>query len=1722
MILKKLKIFIFILVFSIIKVYSEGEEEPATPQENDSVTQVPLQSCTPSTSTTNNNNSGRRRESTDSTTFTSGKYCIDGSVIKIITNNGVAGSTKFGKSGPTGNFFFDANMNLMTSGDDNTNIGSIYSCDSSGCTLVSSSENNDKTYFNSKATSMSCVYSKGGKCQKGESNKSYFDSYTNKVIICSNNKCTLSSSSGYYINYGISDNDNKITNLVTCNNNSCSTEDLSKSTSESGGSGGGSTGSGSGENTRRSEGRRKRENKYESSKFYINSGPDKSSKPIIYFGADSKLKTISGEISGVFLDTGTLTSPSSEYTSNVIVCSSSNKCTSVKYESGIFLNAAKKHKGIKDENEAQLIECSATGCKSITIESEEEGSSGSGDQSSNLYYLDGLTKKLIQCSGTTSVECSLYDKSTSGKYYLDYSTESSSEECPGEFCSLNVISCNSSSHCSSTLISTDSQFIDGDTDENIIICASFGTDFFCTNAKAENLTYYYINSGNKGDRPLLYCGEDDKTKSCVATKASTLGYYMTDNSNTIAETYKQDYNGYLISCSSTTKCELSTDKANDGFYVNAGVSVTNKPLIFYESENSHMEEVDPEEKDTYYLDSSSLVAGSYLNLIYCSTIKSCVSIEPSDGYYYNEGPDDGADEIIIKCDKAGCNVDESVQYCSPNEETILSPGNYCFQRVSDTGKDINLVVKEFIVNSEGIDATNQNNITYTSSGTIFKYVSVTAGNFPGITNSISTLFEIRPRSITRVISDSIYIINSKNEQVKPLTGSINIEKTSSYSMYMCSSSTQLCVKSQECKPGLYFFDELNKIGYQCNGLDISPISEAGFYVDSSYNVKKSITPSVMKCQDNGYCERYTPKNTYFVNAGYDNTTKPLIYCSSSSCRTQEAAIGYYIAEFGQSGVIVCTSSTLCKISSLRYNYYINSGADKATKPIIACNKSVNCKTKKAYIGYYLVQENNSLLINCKMATTCQVEEGALGYYFNAVNYEASSDNETIIKCYTSTYTNDVICVTEKKNKGFYLSGSNNNILVNCMDSRCKTTVVENGIFRSAATIKTSVKYISTHGRDSGENGDEVIDRVGRFEVDDDTISKESNVMLRHLVENQAVETKKAKDQLVKRANKKNEEPVSTLIICNGGVCNELTAEELNFIPVCTYSNDLCYIDNSNLAVTSQNKIITSVFAGDYCTDSSRSTIYFATETIVEYNDVISGVLSSSKSTNKNCIKASAQYSSNLFTVGNSIFKVNDGLVMEIYDTGYYFIDISKNILVHGTEIKDYNSSNVLLYKCDGKSCRVMDKPTSDTYYTDVSKRIIKYSYEENKYSYINKKENICMFADNKCTPKYDIEENEFCVTAEGNIVVAGEKIKSRETGKCFMSTSITENALAYSFNSVLYFLNSNAAKQVVTSGYYFADNNKYYNVEYKAFNTTTAGITLYGCITKNCQIYEPEPNVYYFDMLTNYLIQKKDKFWISPNEVGYIYTSVSPEEKYIYTYTLSENNELLLKKTNEDGWYYTIDNKMYQCNTAAKTCTEIQDSGYIFTKSNEIYYCVVDSEGEETECFKKTCTIGQIYYVKDNYYKCAAGSKMELIRSRHCDHDEVVIINFPLIYSEDFPENVYTTINNIAKNNHHLPTQKVTRDSLETVQGVFTNCTYNLYDDYANYDQICMENYVKLNVDNEPDICSVKLLGYTFCTVEDGDNPDKCNPSSALKREYLSLWHIIKLIASIVIILIIF
>ncbi|OUM69833.1 hypothetical protein PIROE2DRAFT_2266, partial [Piromyces sp. E2] len=163
------------------------------------------------------------------------------------------------------------------------------------------------------------------------------------------------------------------------------------------------------------------------------------------------------------------------------------------------------------------------------------------------------------------------------------------------------------------------------------------------------------------------------------------------------------------------------------------------------------------------------------------------------------------------------------------------------------------------------------------------------------------------------------------------------------------------------------------------------------------------------------------------------------------------------------------------------------------------------------------------------------------------------------------------------------------------------------------------------------------------------------------------------------------------------------------------------------------------------------------------------------------------------------------------------------------------------------------------------------------------------------------------------------------------------------------------------------------------------------------------------------------------------------------------------------------------------------------------YYCVHDSEElEPTECTKQACVSGQYYYIDEAYYRCESSATLVPVMSRYCSYNDNVIINFPMALTEEFPDKIKQAMEGIEKNNNSTAVvSRRGKNYLESVSGIFTNCTYNVEETKSTFDLVCVNNYVA--VDEETDdvkICSMEQFGYVEC-IEDEENPEKCNVSGS-------------------------
>ncbi|ORX36986.1 hypothetical protein BCR32DRAFT_288590, partial [Anaeromyces robustus] len=826
--------------------------------------------------------------------------------------------------------------------------------------------------------------------------------------------------------------------------------------------------------------------------------------------------------------------------------------------------------------------------------------------------------------------------------------------------------------------------------------------------------------------------------------------------------------------------------------------------------------------------------------------------------------------------------------------------------------------------------------------------------------------------------------------------------------------------------------------------------------------------------------------SYFENSGYDSATNSLIQCQSNNCSTVTAEVGYYVGHEG-AGYIRCTSATACTYYPSKSKVkYVNAGSNKSSYAIISCTKNGGCSAAKAKTGYYLTYVS-TLLIYCSSSSTCSEFTPTVNYYANA---DSSESNKSIINCVQNSQV--VTCAAEATGDGYYPTNTPN-VLIRCKsDTDCKTIVVVTGIFRAA------IKDIGS------SSGSSFTRRIGEDE--------EEKAVVAEKVRDNTSEVELEEDGKSVHLSRSSDDAYG-IIRCVNGKCQSLSPSEIAAIPICEFNNNKCYI---TLEYAMTKSATTSISAGNICTNLDRSVFYFATDTVVVKPNVISGVTATYiyTTTNSNCLEVNDSYTDMYFTVGSNIYTLDQGCVNQFYETGYYFINTAKNTLVTGNDIDSYNDENVKLYRCNGSSCSIVDKPESMTYYADINKRILKYNVNSGAYSFAYEKDIVCAFANNKCTPNADLKNQEFCITYKGELVLAKADIKNRETGECYRAPSITSTI--YGYSQYLYNMNMFAAQMVDETGYYIVSLSTNTTVVSKNYKTKNNGLIVYGCQLSSCKEYTPEEDVYYYDGRAKTILRYRDGIWNTPSTSGYAYISINPADTYIYRFTKNVD-EIKINSIANYGYYYTVDQEMYHCNEdEGSSCTPIKDTGYYFTNTGEVYYCIHDSEGlEATECTKQACVSGQYYYIEDAYYRCESSSTLVPVMSRYCSYNENVIVNFPLALTEEYPDKIKQAMEGVEKNNNSTAiVSRRGKNYLESVSGIFTNCTYNVEETKSTFDLVCVNNYVKVD-ENTDDIkiCSMEQLGYVEC-VEDEENPEKCNVSAAYMFVKPTLFSILILFIS--------
>jgi len=201
------------------------------------------------------------------------------------------------------------------------------------------------------------------------------------------------------------------------------------------------------------------------------------------------------------------------------------------------------------------------------------------------------------------------------------------------------------------------------------------------------------------------------------------------------------------------------------------------------------------------------------------------------------------------------------------------------------------------------------------------------------------------------------------------------------------------------------------------------------------------------------------------------------------------------------------------------------------------------------------------------------------------------------------------------------------------------------------------------------------------------------------------------------------------------------------------------------------------------------------------------------------------------------------------------------------------------------------------------------------------------------------------------------------------------------------------------------------------------------------------------------------------------------------------------------------------------SCELITTPNDYFTVNGFILHCEdkeieEEEEGEEDQrkeenstlfqCEIMKCNSDEIYSIYEDYYRCHSNHLLLKINNKQCSFNEKVVINYPTMFNNAMDEDVYRQVLNAEalQEKYHRKTSRSRRRKPEdniipSIHGVFTNCTYDKEVKVFNYDLICAEDQVMVNLHTKIiEICSKMDYGFVQCVAEE-NNPDRCNPNAS-------------------------
>ncbi|KAG4101014.1 hypothetical protein H8356DRAFT_1289698 [Neocallimastix lanati (nom. inval.)] len=614
----------------------------------------------------------------------------------------------------------------------------------------------------------------------------------------------------------------------------------------------------------------------------------------------------------------------------------------------------------------------------------------------------------------------------------------------------------------------------------------------------------------------------------------------------------------------------------------------------------------------------------------------------------------------------------------------------------------------------------------------------------------------------------------------------------------------------------------------------------------------------------------------------------------------------------------------------RNGYYINSGSDHEDYALILCYAKNGCIT--GYVsnfGYYIPGDGIGIIF-CSENMQCKLEKEVSNYYINA-GYQR--------KKYPLIYCRNGRCSGSTQVDGYYLMHTYSNLL-KCYNKQCDIILANPGYYLNAENKKYNIMCIRFNANVSCGRR---LANVGNY------ISGAINVLLNCMSEycqedelHDGIYRASTTYDLVPNGSQrdsKNTKTMFNLISCQNNFCKELNTTEINDIPICSYSNQICFIKQSHIK---EENIKNYLSPGEYCTNENHSKLYLAT-------DIIS--LKEESNTfhlpfKENCISASKEYNDNYFFISNKIYKIDNGKIAEINKIGFYFINTSINKLVESDNIDDYNNDNINIFYCNGKYCYSWEKPEVITYFTNNSNRIFKYNphYNDISFAYDHdlkctyNDDNSCIISENMIEKETENQEIELCVTSNGELVLL---LPPKDTSNHFLPphlpyqdlretqsinetsrTSSTEtttttkirrnNILSYLNNkgnftvecikaknedepiygltNHLYQLELKSAKIISNNGHYIINKKTNKAIEYDDFKAVNQFLKIYKCTKGQCEpIFQPSSEYFYYDSISQLMVKyhNNNSTWELLTNSGYVYASITPN--YMINFIVVQN-----------------------------------------------------------------------------------------------------------------------------------------------------------------------------------------------------------------------------------------